>query len=687
MKKNNKKGFAIAEILAVTVVIMVIFVTVYSNFFPTTAEFERRVAYNDLESLYATYYMRQLYNDYFQQTSFSGDYAVLYDGKECKNLTGNDKNKCKTIAEKLGIQEMIVSTNNIEGLKGVLKNIDDSKISSDLKKYIKYLPKASITGTNKEELRIILKTESGYATSLLKYEAPKEANKPELTSNLLPVKYDDAGSLVVATKDDSDWYNYDEGRWANAVTIKETAREKYFDSDGYVIANDETEVEESDINTMWVWIPRYKYSLFNYNAEGTSSVAIQSINIEFESGTEKTGTITCRDLDDYDTDTAIDKGISEICKYNIDDTVIDNDNQTTYQGANNTTPATYTHPAFTFGDTELTGIWVGKFENSTDNLQKNNASTLTETGAITILPDSKTYIGFTMYEAYQAIREMELNNNPYGFTQEGSNVEYSKVYKNGNVYVGTDQLNNDNNSLDTHMMKNSEWGAVTYLALSKYGIYNIKNGGFEVKPSTSKLQAKVEIENYSDACSNDVCNTGSIGAIRQSTTRNYYGIYDMSGGVPELVMGSTTGNKFGLKYGSAGIWSHKLYGGGKYTEDYVMGQYLSESKYYDSYVYNYKYDDMLETKSNDLKVKLGKLGDATKEVSWKIEKDSKLEGWLPTTNTKGVPYGGGNNIVVFSRGLDSIVYFTGSDGRAKGVEKIGSRSVLVIIPNTNGGKL
>lgn len=656
MKKNNKKGFAIAEILAVTVVIMVIFVTVYSNFFPTTAEFERRVAYNDLESLYATYYMRQFYNDYFQQTSFSGDYAVLYDGKECKNLTGNDKNKCKTIAEKLGIQEMIVSTNNIEGLKENLKNIDDSKISSDLKKYIKYLPKASITGTTKEELRIILKTESGYATSLLKYEAPKEANKPELTSNLLPVKYDDAGSLVVTTKDDSDWYNYDEGRWANAVTLVRNPSKTYTKDDV---------IDLSDINTMWVWIPRYKYSLFNYNADGTSSVTIQSINIEFESGTEKTGTITCWDLDDYDTDTAIDKGISETCEYNKDHTVIYNDNQTTYQGTNNTTPATYTHPAFTFGDTELTGIWVGKFENSTDDSQKNSASTLTGTGAITILPDSKTYVGFTMYEAYQAIREMELNNNPYGFTQEGSNVEYSKVHKDGNDYVGTDQLINDNNSLDTHMMKNSEWGAVTYLALSKYGIYNTKNGGFVVNSNNSE---KVEIENYSNACSNDECYTGSIGDKRQSTTGNYYGIYDMSGGVPELVMGSTTGDKFGLIYdGGSVIWLNVSHGSGAYDG------YLSVSKYYDKYAYNDK---------NEGQLQLGKLGDATKETNWYISDSNAINGWLTAKNNI-LPRVNGNT-VVFSRGEHSIVYFNGSDGRGAGDLKIGSRSVLVINPNTNG---
>lgn len=686
MKKNNKKGFAIAEILAVTVVIMVIFVTVYSNFFPTTAEFERRVAYNDLESLYATYYMRQFYNDKFSNSTFLYETVYKKNGS-CTN--SNNNSKCSKIAASLEIEEMIVTGNNITNLKEKVKNNEESvkNISDDLKKYIKYLSTHFTQTTTNEQYRIILKTKSGYATSLLNYEKPIEPNKPTLTRHLLPVKYEADGTIKVTSENDSQWYDYDEAKWANAVTIKETARERYFDSDGNVIANDGTKVEEADINTMWVWIPRYNYTVFNYNADGNTYKPIKQIEIHFENTTTPEGTIYCND------DTS--NGTSEVCYYKdktIEKPIEIEGNTYSYGGtASTVNGATYTHPAFCFGNrtidkdtgdvtcsgTELKGIWVGKFENSTDNSQKNNASTLTGTGAITILPDSETYIGFIIYEAYQAIREMELNNNPYGFYQkESNNVEYSKVHEGSDGYAGTDQLNNDTNSLDTHMMKNSEWGAVTYLALSKYGIYNTKNGGFNVK---TDLQATVEIKNYSNAC-NDVCKTGSISDKSQSTTGNYYGIYDMSGGVPELVMGSTTGSKFGLIYdGGSVIWLNVKYGAGTYDG------YLSDDRYYDKYVYNYKNDDKPETIFNNLKVKLGKLGDATKEVSWKIEKENKLEGWLNNINTKEVPYGGGNTTVVFSRGLDSIVYFGASDGKGTGDLKIGSRSVLVIDPD--GGKL
>ena len=83
-----------------------------------------------------------------------------------------------------------------------------------------------------------------------------------------------------------------------------------------------------------MWIPRYKYQLFNAN---NGSAPEQLINIEFENGTETTGTVSC-------TDAVSGSGSSsETC-------------------TNATNGNWYTHPAFTFGDKELTGFWVGKFE-------------------------------------------------------------------------------------------------------------------------------------------------------------------------------------------------------------------------------------------------------------------------------------------------------------------------------------
>ena len=58
MKKSNNKGFMMAELLAVIVVVLVVFTVLYTNFLPTKGEYEKRIEYNDLDSMYSLYYLR-----------------------------------------------------------------------------------------------------------------------------------------------------------------------------------------------------------------------------------------------------------------------------------------------------------------------------------------------------------------------------------------------------------------------------------------------------------------------------------------------------------------------------------------------------------------------------------------------------------------------------------------------------
>ena len=167
----------------------------------------------------------------------------------------------------------------------------------------------------------------------------KKPNEPELFQGLIPVTIDDDGTIKVADTD-SEWYNYGDHRWANAVLV---TTEKYNeltqdnqlrkDKAGTLLSLD------TDILQMYVWIPRYKYQLFNVNNE---TVPEQMINIVFENGIETTGNVTCK----Y---TKGENGIiMEDCKNGE-------------KKANN--GDWYTHPAFTFkgtleeSGTELTGIW------------------------------------------------------------------------------------------------------------------------------------------------------------------------------------------------------------------------------------------------------------------------------------------------------------------------------------------
>ena len=139
-----------------------------------------------------------------------------------------------------------------------------------------------------------------------------------------------------------------------------------------------------------------------------------------------------------------------------------------------------THPAFISMDT--TGLWVAKFE------------TTGTIDAISVLPNQVS------------LRDINVN------TMFGLAYNYDR-------------------SLDSHMMKNTEWGAVAYLSHSKYGI----NSEIRINNSSTYITgcaASVENGSAYAGCENEYYK--SIGYLA-STTGNISGIYDMSGGAMEYM--------------------------------------------------------------------------------------------------------------------------------------------------------
>ena len=229
------------------------------------------------------------------------------------------------------------------------------------------------------------------------------ANAPVLAEGMIPVVYDEGLGYWIKADINAGWYNYTDKIWANAVMVKTDATEGVECSKSrsyYMNAPAYTPVKEEDILAYFVWIPRYKYKLFNATyARGTSS---QLIDVVFENGTSTTGTVTCT----YDTNGA------ETC-------------------TNKSNGNYYTHPAFTFGSTELKGIWVGKFET---------------TGSETTP---------TVKPGISSLRSITV----------------SSMYSTGQLFRSTDYLTtNGVSTADSHMMKNIEWGAVAYLKQSIYGL-------------------------------------------------------------------------------------------------------------------------------------------------------------------------------------------------------------------------
>lgn len=335
-------------------------------------------------------------------------------------------------------------------------------------------------------------------------------NEPNLVKGMIPITYNEF-KKVWEKADYSNWYDYGNRKWANAVMVTDSSR------DNYINAKAGSEVKEEDILTYLVWIPRYRYKLFNALFDKIDPI---EINIVFEGK-----------------------------------------NSSKSNGTKN--GEWLTHPAFTFGDQELAGIWVGKFET-------------TGTGDMpTIKP------------------------NLVSLTNQNISTQFDTSRKINYV------VDNEKDKIDAHIAKNVDWGAVVYLSHSKYGICtngvcnNIRNnnvntlndingpsvtGCSSVNPNGSMVVSDTCNTNYSRAY-----NDNEYGVLA-STTYSIYGIYDMSGGSWETTMGVMksedgksiiSGRNETRNSGYTGILfddnDKKII-----TKNYV-GMSLPNSKYYDLY--------------------------------------------------------------------------------------------------------
>ncbi len=322
------------------------------------------------------------------------------------------------------------------------------------------------------------------------------AMAPVISKDLVPVLIASDGVVTKANTSEK-WYDYNNKEWANAVILVDSPSKTYNIGDTII---------EDDIESYFVWIPRYRYKLFHANqADGittklSESIA-QTIEIEFEG-----------------TDTPAFAGSQD--------------------------GEWLTHPAFTNFD--VNGIWVGKFE----------------TG----------YKVATSYSSAQVSSSdpTKIQVKPSVYSWRNNSV--------GNFFKA---MYNYNRELDSHMMKNTEWGAVAYLSHSKYGINK------EVRINNNSNFLTGYAANTKDAgqstTNNQPYNTET--GYLASTTGNITGVYDMSGGAWEYVAGYRDGT-----LGSSGLALTEI------RETY--------SKYIDVYPSN----SALTTYSNRI------LGDATGEM-------------------------------------------------------------------------
>ena len=308
----------------------------------------------------------------------------------------------------------------------------------------------------------------------------------------------------------------DDAEWYNYDDKKEWANVML--SDGTYKADTVAEgqtVAERDLGSMYVWIPRYAYKI----------AGEKNIEVTFLKGNTNEGS----DGVIYTTDESTD-----------------------------TSKTAIVHPAFNLGGTELNGFWVAKFEASGTNKDGNavgNASS--SSSEQQYAPDSTTIaksLPNKISWRHISIGESEKRSMDIATTSKSS-------------FGLTSGAN-------THLIKNSEWGAVAYLCYSECGSAPMTNGTgtwssdhyYDLYTGQGPKSSGDE-GNYSYDASH---NYSTSNGVLSSTTRNVTGVYDMAGGAWERVAGYLDNSNGNLEYyGKSDDGTIKYFQNGKLNSRYA----------------------------------------------------------------------------------------------------------------------
>ncbi len=320
-------------------------------------------------------------------------------------------------------------------------------------------------------------------------------NAPRLAEGMIPIKWEN-NNWIICSEDDPEWFEYVKqesgvyktSRWAN-VMLSDGKKYKAGSIETENARKNKTPIAEDELGSMFVWIPRYAYQIENlYHVNSSTNGG--TINIEFLVGTKK---------------------------YNIGEQIKSGKLMNT-SGEGNWNE----HPAFNYGGKILPGIWVAKFEASstTSTPDENYGGGDTTELSIKVLPGKQSWRGLQLKNIFTNCINMNNENNIYG-------------------------ISTNDDEIDPHLIKNSEWGAVAYLAQSSYG----KNGNQVIANSNGYDSYKYIYTGYAGeggsagnpidgvTSPTNVYYYNTSKGMLASTTGNITGVYDMCGGTWEVVAG------------------------------------------------------------------------------------------------------------------------------------------------------
>ena len=473
------------------------------------------------------------------------------------------------------------------------------------------------------------------------YNKEKSVNAPTILTGMTPIKFtmptdDNMGEVVKTNKNDTDWYEYgttyETRRWANAQT-----------QDG----------------SMWVWIPRFAYKIDSTN---------ETIDVKFLIGTTDTY---------YKEDGSIGTAQRQKTANEVIDTTAD---YTVHPAFTNETSIGYANGGW---DSELTGIWVAKFEagyasgNNTATVKASNVkysqassyvqATESTTGEETTLVARNWLEG--IYGKYEKDEYSWLNGEVsikyptfQGTTYAMNYININDAYNMARALTDSGNIYGLNGaSTNSHLMKNSEWGACAYLSKSQYGINTAEitinnanlNSGSSQRTETAG-QNGVDSVYAVTGCTNNTTTTGGIKTTindingvekntpnvhgiytwkqkngqNASTTGTIYGIYDISGGTWEITANFiSNGNNNLLTYGKSLLDETKVnYINTEETKS-VIANTGASTKYANIYPYSSPESSTIDTASQNNFANNKKIyGDAVRETTGTTAGTSN-DGW------------------------------------------------------------
>ncbi len=550
-----------------------------------------------------------------------------------EDITEEETNKLSTFQVKYGLtRDSITKKGYLSTIEGIGYKLEEDTIEGNTTyNYELRLWVASEVTDNEDikdkslKYKIHIEASQEGAPKVCATVPDTAPNAPELTQGLIPVVYNETEKQWQVADISSNWYNYSKQEWANAVTVTSEKRSEYIDETGQIKTEAVgTEVPLTSMNAMFVWIPRYSYTIKQpYGSTGIKCKDLGEITVDSPTSCRKikyseeikTEALNfCKqELDQQGEEITIEKECVEALskKYGLPITTFEEfmdygvasgdfegertveeiypenevgaidvkfvNKSVTEEGTAQYTECVEnwrTPDGFTFGDEQLSGIWVGKFELShktlssetnDNNLNCTNGN-CTNANDLEILPNKTSLRNNNVSNFFYAIKSMQKQNNPFGFE--------------------TDQ-----NKMDVHMIKNSEWGVVAYLSQSKYGKYgNSKYEGAEKEVrinNCSTYTTGIGATNQDESSSSSTCDNpenqydGEYGKSA-STTGNITGVYDMSGGANEYVMGVLADDDNNPRSGFDSA-SNSGFNGKDKDGNQITGISFPEAKYYDLY--------------------------------------------------------------------------------------------------------